>query len=503
MGRVFIWLSGAQPDILARHRPDHAKYVGIGFAVLVTATMAAVSLTFALHSALKASLVTALPFAIAWGIAIMGLDRWLVASFVRQPNKWMYLILAVPRVLLALLFGAIISTPFVLQIFQPEINQQIALDQRQQAANFYAQLATDSLAKRIAVEQKQVGNYENVINDGGSGSGVNVSQDPTVRQLSLQYAQAKAQAAIDYNKWHCELYGTPGHCSVGNGPAAQASLAAYQTDVREENQYQAELTAREQQIGASNKSAAAASVANAKQGLGPAEARLAADQAEQARLKQSFNATNASTAGLLLRLHALDQVAGRDGTMQLARLLLFLFFTVIDCLPILVKTLLNLGPETAYERALAVAEQTSVRLSEHETMRAFRDELAAGDEESELMLQAWQQRKLPGLVDDATDARERVARTRLGRWEQNAPTGPGSGIDGDAWYGPGTYSSIGRAPTTSWTRRPRTRTAAVMSHLRQAWRAFRRPNEPQWLETQPIDPGQRRAERNGSRSGTL
>ena len=137
MGSLLIWLSGAQQDILARCRADRPKYVGLGAAVLITAALAAVSMTFALHNALKVSLAAAIPFAVAWGLAIMSLDRWLVVSLVRQQNKLNYLLLALPRVALGILFGLIISTPFTLQIFQPEINQQITEIQKQRADNFY------------------------------------------------------------------------------------------------------------------------------------------------------------------------------------------------------------------------------------------------------------------------------------------------------------------------------------------------------------------------------
>jgi len=104
-----IWLSGAQPEILAEFKHDQPKYVGIGSAVLITSTMAAVSMTFALHIALDASVLVAIPFALAWGLAIMSLDRWLVVSMTRKQ-----LLLAIPRALLGLLFGIIISTPLTL-----------------------------------------------------------------------------------------------------------------------------------------------------------------------------------------------------------------------------------------------------------------------------------------------------------------------------------------------------------------------------------------------------
>src|SRR5258708_3159287 len=147
MGRLLIWLSGAQPDILAQCKQDRPKYIGVGSAVLVTSSVAVVSMTFALHIALPpnfplplpfaspfalhialaAKFPVAVPFAFAWGLAIMSLDRWLVVSLVRQ-SPLRYFLLALPRLLLGLLFGVIISTPLTLQIFHVEIDNQIAID---------------------------------------------------------------------------------------------------------------------------------------------------------------------------------------------------------------------------------------------------------------------------------------------------------------------------------------------------------------------------------------
>jgi len=442
--------------------------------------MAGVSMAFALHSALKISLAAAIPFAVAWGLAIMSLDRWLVVSLVRQQNKLNYLLLALPRVALGILFGLIISTPFTLQIFQPEINQQITLIQKQRADNFYKNLATDPLTKKIKADQLKVDNDEAIIRSNG-GTGPNPANDPTVISLTQQLNQAVSKENFDYNKWHCELYGFPGHCVVGNGPAANADQQAYLADAQAVSIDRSAIAAQEQQIAANTKASAANNLANAQRDLRPDKAKLAADQAEQTQLENAFDGTNASNAGLLLRLQALDQVAASSGTLQAARWLLFLFFTVIECLPILVKVLLNLGPENSYEKAATQAERASLRLAEQETLRQYREAMLVSDalsDESERLHADWQRTVLPEIVHDTTAARERVARARLARWERRETVGS----DDDGWTGPGGLSETGRLPGTDWTgsRRASTSTSSPMtSRLRAAWQALRHADAPQ------------------------
>lgn len=398
-------------------------------------------MTFALHSALKVHLPDAIPLAVAWGFAIMSLDRWLVVSLVRQSNKWNYLLLALPRVLLGVLFGLIISTPFTLQIFQPEIAQQITKIQQERADAYYARLATDPLTKKIRTDQAAVSNDEAIIRTNG-GAAENPGQDSRVTTLKQQLTNAQTQASADYNQWQCQLYGSPGHCHPGNGPLSRASHERYLNDETQISQLHEEITGQVKQIAANDQAGSAAAVANAKRDLPAARAKLTADQGEQTGLASSFNQQNSSNAGLLLRLNALDQVAAGNGTLQAARWLLFLFFTAIECLPILVKVLLNLGKENTYEKALAVEDAANLRYSEQETLRTQRDALRQADlwnEESAQAHTIYERDVLPGLVRERVASDERIARRRLAARERGMTAGldgDGPGGQGQSWYRP-------------------------------------------------------------------
>jgi hypothetical protein len=474
VGSLLIWLSGAQRDILARCKADRPKYIGLGAAVLITATMAGVSMTFALHSALKLPLTTAIPFALAWGLAIMSLDRWLIVSLVRQPKKLNYLLLALPRVALGVLFGLIISTPFTLQIFQPEINQQITVIQQQRAETYYKNLANDPLTGKIKDDQEKVSADETTIKTGGT-AGQNPAGSSTVVGLTDQLKQAEAQEQSDYAKWHCEIFGGPG-CVAGDGQFAQADHAAYENDEATIGILTSEINNEEQQIASTDASAAAKNLANAEADLGPDRTKLATDQKEQQNLENAFNNANASNAGLLLRLEALDQVAASNGMLQAARWLLFLFFTAIECLPVLVKVLLNLGPENSYEKALTHAERIGLKMSEQETLRQYRETMLTSDalsEESERLHEDWQLNVLPRIISDTTEARKRVAQARLARWEQWASA------DDNSWTGPGGLSGTGHTPGTDWPRKKRLSGSGIGQRLRAAWQAAKEADPPE------------------------
>ena len=166
MGIPLIWLSGARSDVLRRCPGDKAKYLGIGSAIALTAGVATVSMGFALTTALHAPLLAALPFALLWGLAIMSLDRWLVVSLQREAGVMglvRYLVLASVRLALALLIGFIVSTPFVLEIFHPEIDNRVDVIHAQRASYFSAH---PPLASAIATDQAEVKKYSAL---GGTG----------------------------------------------------------------------------------------------------------------------------------------------------------------------------------------------------------------------------------------------------------------------------------------------------------------------------------------------
>jgi hypothetical protein len=368
MGRLLIWLSGASPQILKRCPTERAKYVGIGAAIFVTAMIAGVSMAFALRTELIAPLIIAFPLAIAWGLAIMSLDRWLVVSLPRQENPWGYLVLAIPRLLLGLLIGFVISTPLILQIFRPEINNQIAVIQTQRADSYFAQLAMNPLTRKINADRAAVAALDNTISTGG-GPIKNPYRDPTVKSLVQQRNIAASQASFAFGQWQCQLYGLPARsCKAGNGQLAAASHARYLNAIALLNQDNAKIRSVTQQILSADSTARATAALAARVPLLAAKLALKLDISEQRNLIASFDAANARDAGLLLRIQALDDFS-KSSTLNVVRLLLFALFTVVELLPIMVKVLLNVAPENTYEKMLALEEGMLLRAAREDALR--------------------------------------------------------------------------------------------------------------------------------------
>lgn len=423
IGRLLVWLSGARPEILERFPADRAKYVGIGAAIVITGAVASVSMTFALNTALAVPLAAALPSALAWGIAIMSLDRWLVVSLQRQHNRWRYFTLAVPRILMAVLFGSIISTPILLQVFQPEIARQVIVIQEQRINEFFRTLPASALSKRITADKARVVDLDRIIAGGGEPS-TNPFSSPLITGLNQQLDAAKTTELNSFDLWQCELSGVSPKgtkCSgvVGNGPLAEAAHANYVLAATEVRTLQSQINTAVHQQVSSQGATRSRQVAQANAELRPAELQLNVDTNTQARLVAAFVKKNEASAGLLLRLQALSTISSQNASVNAARWLLFLLFTTIECLPVLVKVLLNLGPENAYEHALALEEQKRLRVAAEQTAQRQKFEIL--EVESEILaleqLQMQRDAMMPEVTRRAVAAELKLALAMLEEWE--------------------------------------------------------------------------------------
>ena len=172
----------------------------------------------------------------------------------------------------------------------------------------------------------------------------------------------------------------------------------------------------------------------AKQALNSAQQQLTL---QTNGVTQNINADN----GLLTQLKALGNATSGNATLGWARFLLFLVFLFIDIMPVFIKLLLNLAPESTYDSILAEEERKDKRVAEH--TRAVRQ--AAQRKAAQAEISGARDRlaalsaELPGVRDDIVTVRLRVEREWLQRWEadQMRRVATGQGITpADTGVGP-------------------------------------------------------------------
>ena len=348
-------IAGARQEILDQCPTERIKFQSLGMAILITSLIATVSMWFALNSVLGVNAILAIPGALLWGLIITGIDRWLVSSM--PPTGRLRWSIAVPRVVLALLLGTLISTPIVLRIFQSEINAQIVVIKQARASEFIAEQLNSKVGAQVAYWTKNVANLEKVIDSNGDVP-LNPSADPVVRSLTAQRTVELGLEHKYYEQWQCQLYGGRGCTKKGDGPLAHASERSYEQAVAQVTKLTNQIQARDKQLTAGDVASKKLRVQQAVSALPAAKQHLASVTAEEDALQAKFDQQNLTTNGLLIRLEALNQLAGKSFTINAARLLLFLLFLVIECLPVTVKLLQQPGN---YEKIVQQASEYELR----------------------------------------------------------------------------------------------------------------------------------------------
>lgn len=356
--KVGDWLArlgGAQGEILQQAPGDVPRHTSVGAVLVGTAAVAAVSAAFALNTAVTLPVIPAVLVGLLWGLLILNLDRMLVVSMTRRTGVMQNVATALPRLLLALLIGAVISVPLVLRIFQPEIDNEL---QVMHAENLIAsQKKLDEQFADIKPTQDKVDQLQATAS-GQTQPGVTTDPDVQAAQTAVNAAQAAYdKAAADAQ---CELVGSCGTHTPGTGEAWRQAQAfadqALGTLTAAKTKLALVETAVRERIGASVASHRQAAQEELKT-LGPALQKRKNDRLAAA---QRLNSSEENNTGLLARLEALDRLSAGRPMARLAHWTLMLLFVCIELLPVLVKLLSSTGPKTLYETLVERREADAV-----------------------------------------------------------------------------------------------------------------------------------------------
>ena len=127
----FLWsCAGVNKEVLRLYPNEYAKYAGSGGTILFTALMAMISGGYAMFFVFD-SVIAAVIFAMFWGMLIFNLDRFIVNSMHtdgKDTLSWKKIKAALPRFIMAIFLGIVISTPLEMKIFNDRIESQLLKD---------------------------------------------------------------------------------------------------------------------------------------------------------------------------------------------------------------------------------------------------------------------------------------------------------------------------------------------------------------------------------------
>jgi hypothetical protein len=363
-------LGGANGKLMANEEVasqtgERTKFAAMAGVLLTTAAVAAISMFFALHHAVGVSLGWSVPLALIWGVAIINIDRLLIITIgAARGRRAQMTITIMSRLVLAALIAIVVATPLVLQIFASDIAAELPIVRQQQSAQFIQNVDRGAEGKQLATVNSEIIKEQSLVN--GKQSSQVTNDQATVNELNGELAADRSAENAAYAKWQCEIGGLKGgSCpsgtsgKAGNGPLARADEEAYENDKQTVTSLNQQLTAAENTLGTDD-SAAAQTASNARNQLVSLEERRSNLQNMINALVTNDNHANQKDSGLLELIQALNAASAKSAGLAAARWIVTGLFFVIEVLPVLVKSLFMLGPESAYEKIVAKKSEAAI-----------------------------------------------------------------------------------------------------------------------------------------------
>jgi hypothetical protein len=363
-------LAGARPHVLRNAPGDRMKHAAMGGVLLTTAGLAGVSAFFALYSALDLSVTASLAAAVVWAIIVLNLDRLLVIGMNAVSGGWQRFFLSLPRIMLALVIGAVVSTPLVLRVFQPEIESELVSMRAEALERSNREL--DAAFKQIEDLTVQEADLRATI-EGRNPTAV--SADSDVRAAKERYEAADETYRKAQQQAECELDGTCGTGVPGVGDSQRQKQREADEAKADRDRALADLdrVTAEAERRISDGQISAVEAARAK--LPDIQGDLRVAQERKRAAEADASEAESGNTGLMARMTALDRLGDKNDSAATAHLFLFLLFLCIEILPVLVKLITSFGTKSLYDRMVERADDDADDLDQRQAraQRAQRD----------------------------------------------------------------------------------------------------------------------------------
>lgn len=372
LGTFLARLGGGDPRIMPYAPAARGRFIQMGLVLLSTASLAVVSMSFALVDGLRASWWLAIPLAIGWGFIILNIDRLLIQNIRPGGGFWHTLWLVLPRLLVAGLLGLVIATPLVLRVFDSEIKAGMRVANAKAINELGDIRANSPEANRLAEVNERIATNEGIL--AGNLPGLT---SPNVQAATERLTRAQADlekkrtiANEAYDAMICELDGRRCRGASGKhgpGPRYQALKRMYEVAAADMASAERDVAAARAALGSAEQEATMTNTAKLAEAQERARSELPGLIQERDDLQQAINAIGqvdgniqTGNTGLLARLEALRSLGEESPMASLAHWAVAGLFFMIELLPVLVKVLTSIGPPSLYDRISELEDKSTL-----------------------------------------------------------------------------------------------------------------------------------------------
>lgn len=343
-----IRCSGANPDILKKC-PIHESMIkaGIGGIILGTSALAFLSGGYGLYMVFKAPWV-ACGFGLLWALIIFNIDRYVIMTM-KSGAFWTRFQSCLPRLLLGMVIGLVISEPLKLELFRSEIEEELDSGLREKtaqvAADFDRQVTLLKNSRKASDLERQRGREaaDRSFMEGRA------SLDAEIARLEQEKADRDAVKQSRYELYLGECAGRAGTGIRGEGPECRRTRKAYEDAAKEYDQ-----TIALNDIKITNLKAQVADLDNRRlEEISKVESewrdgQKRLDENEKAiRQKRQVSLDQLErifSDGFLARFIALRDLVKRHHELWAMDLMVSLLFILIEVAPVMAKMMQPEGP---------------------------------------------------------------------------------------------------------------------------------------------------------------
>jgi len=396
LGDRLARMGGADADVLDQVPMERARFIQMALVLLTTASIAVMSMIFALNNGVHVPFAAAVLGGVFWGCVIYNLDRFLVLSMGHTRDWRRLMLMALPRLLLAMVISLVVATPMTLRIFQHDINSQMVAAQAIESKQDSSLIQQSGPSVQADTVLAKINTDKAILEGHLQGTVTNpavLDAQSQVNTLTPQVAAAlttmdKAQAA-----YQCEIDGSGAGCEgasdlAGDGPMAHLKESEFEQDQAAYQSLHSQLQTAQQALASAEKAAeqsqgqtlgqqkaaATAALPGLQRNYNQLEAQVSADEAGAQNAVQNDN-------GILAQLEALSTAGARNSMLGVAQWVVTLLFFFIEILPVMVKVLLNIGPLSPYEKVLKSEEDIITDRAKLRRVTKRRDSERAADKD--------------------------------------------------------------------------------------------------------------------------
>ena len=354
---------GTHQKLLKKFPSEHIKYAGLGGVLLATFVLAALSSGYAIYSVFG-SWIWTICFGLIWGLIIFNFDRFLVSTMRKYGvSKRRQLMMAIPRLALALLIGLTIARPLELKLFEKEITVKMNenLHHKIQRNDSLLQIENKALTNTAISERQQLNARK-------------ISIEDSLRNLQSAYVQ--------------EADGTGGSGRRGIEKLTRMKMDAYNQALL---RFGPELNDIDQKLKGQD------SILTNTQQLNEGK-------------RKDYEKAALVNMGFLERNKALSDLSNEESSVWWTSLLLSILIIIIEIGPVLSKLIMPIGP---YDIALAKEELLQMAADENE-MRKGKDIVF----EKKKSFYQKQKQMSDELVDKLTKLQQKHIDEELDKWER-------------------------------------------------------------------------------------